>query len=215
MSSGSSSQKPPDPRSSARSTDVVEVDFRKDPHPRWAWAYVRRTSSAFRRISSIHWGSFFFAEMSRTTFSSRPRFATWPASSEICPTVLVVANALEFGVHLRISEMTVSLAFCPTSQSLRPFFDGYYISRRHLPVAGAVVLGGCCRARPRRLTQRGVCGFQRAGRIPKGFIGVRRGYCGKRYAEGFSTDFSAFFSPSAVTRFRGTCVVHVSTRSHG
>ena len=60
-------------------------------------------------------------------------------------------------------------------------------------------------------------GFQRAGHTHEGFIGVCRWVLrGDRYAEGFSEDFpegfstdsSAFFSPSAVTRFRGTCVVH-------
>ena len=35
----------------------------------------------FRRRSSIHCGSFFFAEMSRTTSSLRPRVAVAPAAS--------------------------------------------------------------------------------------------------------------------------------------
>ena len=35
----------------------------------------------FRRRSSIHCGSFFFAEMSRTTSSLRPRVAVAPAVS--------------------------------------------------------------------------------------------------------------------------------------
>ena len=34
----------------------------------------------FRRRSSIHWGSLFFEEMSRTTASLRPRVALAPAS---------------------------------------------------------------------------------------------------------------------------------------
>lgn len=60
-------------------------------------------------------------------------------------------------------------------------------------------------------------GFQRAARTLDGFIGVCRWVLrGDRYAEGFSEGFpedfsvdsSAFFSLSAVTRFRGTCVVH-------
>jgi hypothetical protein len=38
--------------------------------------------SAFSRFSSIHCGSFFFAEMSRTTASDRPRCALAPAMSE-------------------------------------------------------------------------------------------------------------------------------------
>jgi hypothetical protein len=37
--------------------------------------------SALRRVFSIHSGSDFFAEMSRTTASDRPRFAVWPATS--------------------------------------------------------------------------------------------------------------------------------------
>ena len=36
----------------------------------------------FSRRSSIHWGSFFLAEMSRTTSSDRPRRADSPAASE-------------------------------------------------------------------------------------------------------------------------------------
>ena len=38
----------------------------------------------------------------------------------------------------------------------------------------------------------------------RGASGCAAAYCGKRYAEGSS----AFFSLSAVIRFRGTCVVH-------
>jgi hypothetical protein len=38
--------------------------------------------SAFSRVSSIHSGSFFFAEMSRTTASDSPRWALAPAMSE-------------------------------------------------------------------------------------------------------------------------------------
>lgn len=38
--------------------------------------------SAFSRVCSIHSGSFFFAEISRTTASDRPRCALAPATSE-------------------------------------------------------------------------------------------------------------------------------------
>src|SRR5690606_13925665 len=43
--------------------------------------FLVNSRSAFRRRSSIHSGSFFFAEMSRTTSSSRPRRAEAPATS--------------------------------------------------------------------------------------------------------------------------------------
>ncbi len=38
--------------------------------------------SAFSRVFSIHSGSFFFADMSRTTTSESPRCALAPATSE-------------------------------------------------------------------------------------------------------------------------------------
>ena len=38
--------------------------------------------SAFSRVASIHSGSLFFAEMSRTTASDSPRCALAPATSE-------------------------------------------------------------------------------------------------------------------------------------
>ncbi len=38
--------------------------------------------SALSRVCSIHSGSFFFAEMSRTTASDKPRCALAPATSE-------------------------------------------------------------------------------------------------------------------------------------
>ena len=55
------------------------IDERSEPQVgiglRW------KSLRPFRRRSSIHCGSFFFAEMSRTTSSLRPRVAVAPAAS--------------------------------------------------------------------------------------------------------------------------------------
>src|SRR5690606_39692733 len=44
--------------------------------------FFSKMRNAFRRMSSIHSGSFFLAEMSRTTSSDSPRRAEAPARSE-------------------------------------------------------------------------------------------------------------------------------------
>ncbi len=49
--------------------------------PQLGMACGRTGAGALRRAFSIHSGSFFFAEMSRTTASDRPRFAVAPAAS--------------------------------------------------------------------------------------------------------------------------------------
>ena len=49
----------------------------------------------FRRRSSIHCGSLFFAEMSRTTSSLRPRLAAGAGVVAVGPAELVAAEALE------------------------------------------------------------------------------------------------------------------------
>ncbi len=53
---------------------------RSEPHVGSGFLWNRR--SPFRRRSSIHSGSFFSAEMLRTTSSDRPRLAVAPAASE-------------------------------------------------------------------------------------------------------------------------------------
>jgi Fe-S cluster assembly protein SufB len=53
---------------------------RSEPHV--GIGFLRKVDSAFSRASSIHWGSLFFIEMSRTTASDSPRFALAPATSE-------------------------------------------------------------------------------------------------------------------------------------
>ena len=65
----------------------------------------------FRRRSSIHCGSFFFAEMSRTTSSLRPRLAAAPATSRVGPAELVAADALELGVELFDGGHVVTCSF--------------------------------------------------------------------------------------------------------
>ncbi len=52
---------------------------RFEPHP--GIGFFSKVRSALRRMSSIHSGSFFFAEMSRTTASDSPRWAVAPAAS--------------------------------------------------------------------------------------------------------------------------------------
>ena len=54
----------------------------------------------FSRRSSIHCGSFFSAEMSRTTSSLRPRLRGRAGDVGVGPAVLVAAEALELGVEL-------------------------------------------------------------------------------------------------------------------
>src|SRR5882757_6536657 len=50
--------------------------------PQVGIGFFSNNRSAFKRVSSIHCGSLFFALMSRTTASDRPRFAEAPATSE-------------------------------------------------------------------------------------------------------------------------------------
>ncbi len=50
--------------------------------PQFGIGFFSNVRSAFSRMSSIHCGSLFFAEMSRTTASDRPRRALAPATSE-------------------------------------------------------------------------------------------------------------------------------------
>ena len=50
--------------------------------PQFGIGFLSKMRSAFSRRSSIHSGSLFFAEMSRTTSSFRPRCALAPATSE-------------------------------------------------------------------------------------------------------------------------------------
>ena len=50
--------------------------------PQLGIGFLPKVRSAFSRTSSIHSGSLFFAEMSRTTASDRPRCALAPATSE-------------------------------------------------------------------------------------------------------------------------------------
>ncbi|SLI52825.1 Uncharacterised protein [Mycobacteroides abscessus subsp. abscessus] len=49
--------------------------------PQFGIGLRSKMRSALSRCSSIHSGSFFFAEMSRTTSSDRPRCAAAPAAS--------------------------------------------------------------------------------------------------------------------------------------
>ncbi len=50
--------------------------------PQFGIGFLSKVRRAFSRMSSIHCGSLFFAEMSRTTASDRPRRALAPATSE-------------------------------------------------------------------------------------------------------------------------------------
>ncbi len=50
--------------------------------PQVGIGFLSNSRSALRRSLSIHSGSFFIAEMSRTTSSERPRRAVAPATSE-------------------------------------------------------------------------------------------------------------------------------------
>ncbi len=50
--------------------------------PQFGIGFLSKICSAFSRRCSIHSGSLFFAEMSRTTASDRPRCALAPATSE-------------------------------------------------------------------------------------------------------------------------------------
>ena len=50
--------------------------------PQFGMGFLSNVRSAFRRAANIHSGSLFFAEMSRTTASERPRCALAPATSE-------------------------------------------------------------------------------------------------------------------------------------
>ena len=52
--------------------------------PHVGMGFLSKISSALRRVFSIHSDSFFFAEMSRTTASDKPRSAAAPAASESC-----------------------------------------------------------------------------------------------------------------------------------
>ena len=63
--------------------DVVEVDARQVGAP-VGMGFLSNRRSAFRRVLSIHSGSFLSAEMLRTTSSDRPRCAVAPAASESC-----------------------------------------------------------------------------------------------------------------------------------
>ena len=49
--------------------------------PQLGIGFLSNIASAFSRKSSIHSGSLFLAEMSRTTASDRPRLALAPATS--------------------------------------------------------------------------------------------------------------------------------------
>ncbi len=49
--------------------------------PQVGIGFLAKMSSALSRRCSIHSGSLFFAEMSRTTASDRPRWALAPATS--------------------------------------------------------------------------------------------------------------------------------------
>ncbi len=49
--------------------------------PQLGIGFLSKIDSALSRRSSIHSGSLFFAEMSRTTASDRPRWAEAPATS--------------------------------------------------------------------------------------------------------------------------------------
>ena len=62
--------------------------------------FLSNSRSALRRISSIHSGSFFFALMSRTTSSLRPRRAFAPADVLVGPAEVVAAQTFELGVCL-------------------------------------------------------------------------------------------------------------------
>ena len=55
---------------------------RSEPHQGMGFLSNRR--SDFRRVLSIHSGSFLSAEISRTLASDRPRVATDPAASASC-----------------------------------------------------------------------------------------------------------------------------------
>ncbi|SKW56002.1 Uncharacterised protein [Mycobacteroides abscessus subsp. abscessus] len=50
--------------------------------PQFGMGFLSKVRNAFRRMSSIHSGSFFFPEISRTTASESPRCALAPATSE-------------------------------------------------------------------------------------------------------------------------------------
>ena len=50
--------------------------------PQFGIGFLSKVRSALSRMSSIHSGSLFFAEMSRTTASDSPRCALAPATSE-------------------------------------------------------------------------------------------------------------------------------------
>ena len=49
--------------------------------PQGGIGFLSNSRSPLSRMSSIHFGSDFFAEMSRTTASDRPRWAEAPATS--------------------------------------------------------------------------------------------------------------------------------------
>ncbi len=52
--------------------------------PQLGMGFLSNRRSAFRRVLSIHSGSFLSAEMLRTTSSDRPRRALAPATSVSC-----------------------------------------------------------------------------------------------------------------------------------
>ena len=52
------------------------------PAPQFGIGFLSNVRSALSRMLSIHSGSLFFAEISRTTASDSPRWALAPATSE-------------------------------------------------------------------------------------------------------------------------------------
>ena len=52
--------------------------------PQCGIGFLSNSRSDFSRVLSIHSGSFFRAEMLRTTSSESPRWADMPAASESC-----------------------------------------------------------------------------------------------------------------------------------